>query len=270
MTNTELTAIRESLNLSKSELAAQLGTTALLIGRYESGSIAIPDYIAEKIQGIAETSATTEPMNAPEEVGENQEVQETKEDDFYEENVIELDKEEVEEGIEVTEEVKETTVAAESTEEDIPSFIKSVRTALKLSRAKFADLIGVSMSAVSFYESGKSKPRKATLEKIKELANTPLDKLTETAPKPTQQPKVEVAEVHEIPEEVEVPVETEEVLEAPKPENKVSIYFHSNKGGFISVDELLKKMPDGTTAIYINVEENSVHWVKGESGSLDL
>ena len=49
MTNTELTKIREDKKLSKKEFAELLGVTAMLLGRYEKGSCAIPDSVAEKL-----------------------------------------------------------------------------------------------------------------------------------------------------------------------------------------------------------------------------
>ena len=47
MTNTELTKIREEKKLSKQEFASLLGVTAMLVGRYEKGSCAIPEEVAK-------------------------------------------------------------------------------------------------------------------------------------------------------------------------------------------------------------------------------
>ena len=49
MTNTELTKIREDKKLSKKEFAALIGVTPMLLGRYEKGTCAIPESIAEKL-----------------------------------------------------------------------------------------------------------------------------------------------------------------------------------------------------------------------------
>jgi transcriptional regulator with XRE-family HTH domain len=49
MTNTELTKIREDRKLSKKEFAALIGVTPMLLGRYEKGTCAIPDSVAEKL-----------------------------------------------------------------------------------------------------------------------------------------------------------------------------------------------------------------------------
>ena len=50
MTNKELTKIREDRKLSKKEFADLLGVTAMMIGRYEKGTCAIPESIAEKLK----------------------------------------------------------------------------------------------------------------------------------------------------------------------------------------------------------------------------
>ena len=47
-----MTKIREEKNLTKSEFAELLGITAMMEGRYESGSLAIPESIAEKIEAL--------------------------------------------------------------------------------------------------------------------------------------------------------------------------------------------------------------------------
>ena len=52
MTNTELTKIREDRKLSKKEFADLLGVTAMLLGRYEKGSCAIPESIVEKLKEV--------------------------------------------------------------------------------------------------------------------------------------------------------------------------------------------------------------------------
>ena len=49
MTNTELTKIREDRKLSKKEFAALIGVTPMLLGRYEKGTCAIPENVAEKL-----------------------------------------------------------------------------------------------------------------------------------------------------------------------------------------------------------------------------
>ena len=58
MTNKDLTKIREEKNLSKGDFAKLLGITPMLLGRYEKGSVAIPETIAEKLQAAAVIAVT--------------------------------------------------------------------------------------------------------------------------------------------------------------------------------------------------------------------
>lgn len=60
MTNRELTKIREDRKLSKSDFAKLLGITPMLLGRYEKGSIAIPESIAEALLEAADAAMATE------------------------------------------------------------------------------------------------------------------------------------------------------------------------------------------------------------------
>ena len=52
MTNKELTEIRKKLSLTKKELAEKIGTTAMMLGRYEKGSREIPEELAEKVKAL--------------------------------------------------------------------------------------------------------------------------------------------------------------------------------------------------------------------------
>lgn len=60
MTNTELTKIRENMNLSKGDFAKILGITPMLLGRYESGKIRIPEDLAAKIEAASDAATATE------------------------------------------------------------------------------------------------------------------------------------------------------------------------------------------------------------------
>lgn len=61
MKNIELTQIRESLGLTKSELAKMLGTSAMLIGRMEKGSCQITEAFEEMIKKMTAAPAEEEP-----------------------------------------------------------------------------------------------------------------------------------------------------------------------------------------------------------------
>ena len=171
MTKEELTKIRESLSLTKKELAEKLGVTAMLLGRYESGSCSIPSSIAEKVNALLSDEASSDGEN--EESLSNDEVQSVVEDDQ-------------------SEAIEEKTFSSSSNDEieekptpidDPISLIKSLRK--KLTLTALGDLLGVSRTTVSNYESGKRVPGEDVLEKIKELVEktvTPDDVEIEVAP----------------------------------------------------------------------------------------
>jgi hypothetical protein len=51
----------------------------------------------------------------------------------------------------------------------------------------------------------------------------------------------------------------------------LSIIIQSPMGGAISTDEIAKKVPKGTDAVYVRVDENMLYWVKGkETGSVNI
>ena len=51
----------------------------------------------------------------------------------------------------------------------------------------------------------------------------------------------------------------------------LSIIIQSPMGGAISTDEIAKKVPAGTDAVYVRVDENMLYWVKGkETGSVNI
>jgi len=60
MNNKELTKIREEKKLSKGDFAKLLNITPMLLGKYEKGSIKIPDSIVEKLKALADTATATE------------------------------------------------------------------------------------------------------------------------------------------------------------------------------------------------------------------
>ena len=54
MTKEELIKLREAKSLTKKEMAALLGVTAMVYGRYEKGSLAIPEKVAAKADSMVE------------------------------------------------------------------------------------------------------------------------------------------------------------------------------------------------------------------------
>ena len=51
----------------------------------------------------------------------------------------------------------------------------------------------------------------------------------------------------------------------------LDIIIESPMGGSISTDEIAGRLPKGTTAVYVRVDENKLYWVKGDdTGSIDI
>ena len=57
----------------------------------------------------------------------------------------------------------------------------------------------------------------------------------------------------------------------PAATTNASAFVQSMMGGNISVDEILGKIPEGATAVYVKPEENKAYWVKKDSaGDVEL
>ena len=51
----------------------------------------------------------------------------------------------------------------------------------------------------------------------------------------------------------------------------LEIIIESPMGGVISADEIAKRVPKGTEAVYVRVDENKLYWVKGKkTGDIDI
>ena len=60
MTNEELKTIREEKKHSKGDFAKLIGITPMLLGRYESGKVQIPESVEQKVKELSDTAAATE------------------------------------------------------------------------------------------------------------------------------------------------------------------------------------------------------------------
>ena len=110
--------------------------------------------------------------------------------------------------------------------------IKELRTSKKLTQAQFADLIGVNRSAVGSLENGRMKINDRIADKIWEVFG------------------------------VEVGVEKKVVKKIPA--KKLEIYIQSPLGGTITPEEVEAKMPEGTEACFVRVDQNKIWWVRGD------
>ena len=182
MTNEELTKIREDRKETKSEFAKLLGITPMMMGRYESGKIKIPDAIAEKAKELSDAATATE--------------------------------------IEVK---------------------KTVRKAARTTKKAVKDAVE---------DAAQSDAAVANEIEVKK-----------TVRKAGRKAKKTVEEAAAIAEEA-----VKEAVGIP------NIVVQSPMGGYISIEDIIKKTPEGATDIYIRVDENKLYYVlkNGETGDVDI
>ena len=112
--------------------------------------------------------------------------------------------------------------------------IKELRASRKLSQARFAELIGVDKSTVGHMENGRMKISDRIADKIWEVFG------------------VEVGDTEG----------TKLVKKVSAP--KLEIYIQSPLGGNITPEEVAAKMPEGTEACFVRVDQNKIWWVRGD------
>lgn len=125
--------------------------------------------------------------------------------------------------------------------------IKEFRLSQKLSQPKLAQALGIGVSTIGGYESGRINPSQKVIDKIKEIYGIDLK-----AP-------------------VEAPVEQKPAKRAAAKKKAAPVVFiQSAMGGEISTEEILSKVGDVDT-VYIKPAENAAYWVKGDlSGAVNL
>lgn len=117
--------------------------------------------------------------------------------------------------------------------------IKELRLSRKLTQAAFARLLGISQSMVGRLENGRAGVSEQIADKIWEVFG------------------------------VEIGVEEKKVVKkVSAPE--LEIYIQSPYGGNITPEEVAARMPDGTEACFVRVDQNKIWWVRedGETGSV--
>ena len=169
--------------------------------------------------------------------------------------------------------------------------IKELRAAQKLSQAAFAKSIGVGLSTIGGYESGRIQPSAKVAAKIKEIYGvvvaTAAEAKTEevkaekpAARKPAAKAKKAAEKKEEKPAKAapkakkaaaKKPVEEKKAEEKPAEEKKeTSVIIQSPMGGEIDVMEIIARV-GGADKIYVRVDENKAYWVRGEeTGSVEL
>ncbi len=228
MTNTELSNIRDEKKLSKSDFAKLLGIAPSLLGRYEKGSRAIPDSIAEKIQSLSDMAAAAE---------------------------IEVKKNtrkatrEVKEAFEGAVETVRGAVddkASEKSDDAVADEIEMKKSARKAAR----DTKTAVEDTVAAVKEAMEDQAAATEIEIKKTARKTVRKAGEAADMASAAVKETVRKAAGLP----------------------NIVIQSPMGGYITADDIVKKVPKNTTDVYVKVDENKLYYVldNGEAGDVDI
>ena len=215
MKNTELTKIREEKKLSKSDFAKLLGITPMLLGKYEKGSCAIPESVAEMLSSAADAVTATE---------------------------IEVKKNVRKAGRNVKEKAEEVMADVKEAAEDqaVATEIEVKKTARKAARnAKQAVKAAAQSDAAVATEIEVKKNTRKAARKAKEAAGDAALKAKEAVKKAAGMPNI--------------------VIQSPM-------------GGYISAEDIAKKVPKNASDVYVRVEENKLYYVleNGETGDVDI
>ena len=112
--------------------------------------------------------------------------------------------------------------------------IKELRLSKNLTQTQMAALIGVNKSAIGHLENGRMKISDRIADRIWEVFGV----------------------------EVRDSAETKPARKAAAP--KLEIYIQSPMGGNITPGEVAAKMPEGTEACFVRVDQNKIWWVRGD------
>ena len=131
--------------------------------------------------------------------------------------------------------------------------IKELRKEKGLTQGKFAESLGVSQKAISAIECGRLAVSAKLVEKIRKVYGAELE---------TAEKKIAAAKK-------KAPVIRLEKKAAVPP---MDIYIQSPYGGNITPEEVAAKMPQGTKACYVRVDQNLIWWVgrDGSTGAVEI
>lgn len=131
-----------------------------------------------------------------------------------------------------------------------------IREEKKLSKSNFAKLLGVTPMLLGKYEKGIC----AIPESIAEKAQNVADAVTATEIEGKKNVRKAGKKVKETAGEIK------------KAAGIPNIIIQSPMGGIITPADITKKVPKGTTEVYVRVDENKLYYVlkNGETGDVDL
>lgn len=112
--------------------------------------------------------------------------------------------------------------------------IRELRIMKNMTQSRMAELIGVNKSAIGHMENGRMNISDRIAEKIWEVFG------------------VEVEDV------------SEKKLVKKNSAPKLELYIQSPYGGNITPEEVAAKLPEGTEACFVRVDQNKIWWVRGD------
>ena len=147
--------------------------------------------------------------------------------------------------------------------------IKELRKEKGLTQAQFAQSLGVSTVTISAIEGGRLAVSAKLAGKVKEVYGVepePAEKkaaVKAAAKKTAAKATAKKTAAEKAPEKQLV----KKVASVP-----LEIYIQSPYGGNITPEEVAAKMPEGTEACFVRVDQNLIWWVKtnGDTGAVEI
>ena len=136
--------------------------------------------------------------------------------------------------------------------------IKELRKNKGLTQRKLAESLGVSPVTISAIEGGRLAVSAKLAGKIREVYGVELETAEKKAP------------VKKAAAKKDEPAEKQMVKKISVPE--LEIYIQSPYGGNITPEQVAAKMPEGTEACFVRVDQNLIWWVKtnGDTGAVEI
>ena len=136
--------------------------------------------------------------------------------------------------------------------------IKELRKEKGLTQGKLAESLGVSPVTISAIEGGRLAVSAKLAGKIREVYGVELETAGKKAP------------VKKAAAKKDEPAEKRMVKKISVPE--LEIYIQSPYGGNITPEQVAAKMPEGTEACFVRVDQNLIWWVKtnGDTGAVEI
>ena len=178
--------------------------------------------------------------------------------------------------------------------------LKALRESKGQSKSDLAKLLGITPMLLGRYEGGKIQIPDEVAEKVKEILAAAQEQKTASEIEVKKTARKTARKVKEKAEQAAAAVEEQAVasgIEVKKTARKTArkaketveqavqqtvdaikssvapnIIIQSPMGGFITVEDIVKKVPKDTADVYVRVDENKLYYVldNGETGDVDI